>query len=155
MAPEIQVGAILISDRPKLFGVETERYSGRWSVVRALDGFAFDRKIRDAGWNFFFIASEVRVSFFGAPGAKKVQHALDRILAKVHEQHFNSLQLTGIVAKRFLGLPYTVVAAHSRHFQRSCYLDGVDARRLSERDTTHAETDLRASAGRLEPLGQI
>ena len=155
MAPEIQVGAILISDRPKLFGVETEPYSGRWSVVRALDGFAFDRKIRDAGWNFFFIASEVRVIFFGAPGAKKVQHALDRILAKVHEQHFNSLQLTGIVAKRFLGLPYTVVAAHSRHFQRSCYLDGVDARRSSERDTTYAETDMRASAGRLEGLGQI
>jgi len=44
-------------------------------VVKALDGFALDRKIRAAGWNFFFIASEVKVMFLGSLGAKKIQHA--------------------------------------------------------------------------------
>jgi len=90
-----------------------------------LDGFALDRKIRASGWNFFFMAAEVRAMFFGALGAKKIQNALKRILGKVKQQHFNSLEVTGIVAKRFLGVPYTVVSAHSRHVQQSCYLDSA------------------------------
>jgi hypothetical protein len=103
-------------------------------VIKAPDGFAPDRKIRAAGWNFFFIPSEVKVMFFGAIGAKKIQHALNRILGKVSGRHFNGLEVTGIVAKRFLGLPYAIVSAHSRHVQRSCYLDGTEVRRSSQRD---------------------
>jgi hypothetical protein len=131
MPQEVHVGSILTSEWPPLFGLESEPYSGRWSVVRALDGFALDRKIRAAGWNFFFIAAEVKVMFLGALGAKKIQHALHRILGKVSRQNFNGLEVTGIVAKRFPGLPYAVVSAHSRHVQRSCYLDGAEVRRLS------------------------
>ena|SRR5271166_4718915 len=132
MAQEVQVGTILMSEWPPLFGLESEPYSGHWSLVKALNGFALDRKIRAAGWNFFFIASEVKVTFLGALGAQKIQHAVNRILGKVVGQHFNGLEVTGIVAKRFLGLPYTVVSAHSRHLQQDCYLDSVETRRSSE-----------------------
>jgi hypothetical protein len=45
---------------------------GNWSVVRALDGFALDRKIHAAGWNFFFMAAEVRVMFFGSLKVAKI-----------------------------------------------------------------------------------
>jgi hypothetical protein len=124
MPQEVRVGTILMSECPQLLGLESEPYSGDWRVVKTLDGSALDRKIRAAGWNFFFIASEVKVMFFGALGAKKIQHALNRILGKVSQQHFNGLEVTGIVAKRFLGLPYAIVSAHSRHVQQSCYLDG-------------------------------
>ena len=48
-----------------------------------LNGFALDRKIHAVGWNFFFMAGEVKVMFFGALGAKKIQNALKRILVKV------------------------------------------------------------------------
>jgi len=133
---DVQVGTILMSQWPPLFGLESEAYSGHWSVVKALDGFALDRKIRAAGWNFFFIASEMKVMFLGSLGAKKIQHALNRILGKVSRQHFNGLEVTGIVAKRFLGLPYAIVSAHSRHVQRSCYLDGAEARHSAEQDAT-------------------
>jgi hypothetical protein len=138
MPQEVQVGTILISQWPPLFGVESESYLGPWSVVKALDGFALDRKIRAAGWNFFFIASEVKVMFLGSLGAKKLQHALDRILGKVSRQHFNGLEVTGIVPKRFLGLPYTIVSAHSRHVQQSCYLDPAEIRQSSKRDAKWA-----------------
>jgi len=63
---------------------------------------------------------------FGALGAKKIQNALKRILGKVKQQHFNSLEVTGIVAKRFLGVPYAVVSAHSRHLQQRCYLESAE-----------------------------
>jgi hypothetical protein len=132
MTPTPTVGTILIEQRPRItqfLGLESVPCSGHWSVVKALDGFALDRKIHAAGWNFFFIAAEIKVMFFGAIGAKKIQSALERILAKVKHQNFNGLEVTAIVAESFLGLPYATVTAHSRHIQQSCYLEGVEQRR--------------------------
>jgi len=103
MSQEVQVGTILMSEWPPLFGLASEPYSGRWSVLKAIDGFALDRKIRAAGWNFFLLASEVKVMFRGLPGAKKMQPAVNRILAKVGKEHFNGVEITRIVTKRFLG----------------------------------------------------
>ena len=48
----VQVGTILIEDRPimtRILDLESESYSGNWSVVNAIDGFALDRKIHAAG----------------------------------------------------------------------------------------------------------
>jgi hypothetical protein len=134
MTPTVKVGTILIDERPlitQLLGLESEPYSGNWSAVKTLDGFALDRMIHAAGWNFFFMAAEVKVLFFGALGTKKMQNALKRILAKVRHQNFNGLEVTGIVAKRFLGVPYATVSVHSRHIQQSCCLDSAEARRTS------------------------
>jgi hypothetical protein len=140
MTATVQVGTILIEERPVMaqaLGLQSEPYSARWGVVKALDGLALDRKIHAAGWNFFFMAAEVKVMFFGAIGAN-IQNALKRMLEKVKPLNFNCLEVTGIDAKRFLGMPYTVVSAHSRHIQPSCYLDGADARRTSQREAEQA-----------------
>jgi hypothetical protein len=137
MPPAVQVGTILIEEQPliaQVLGLESEPYSGNWGVVKAFDSSALERKIHAAGWNFFFMAAEVKVMFFGALGAKKIQNALERILVKVRHQNFNSLEVTGIVAKRFLGVPYVTVSAHPRHIQRSCYLDSAQERRTFQRD---------------------
>jgi hypothetical protein len=141
MTPILKVGTILVEEGTlitQLLGLESEPCSGNWSVVKTLDGFALDRKIRTAGWNFFFMATEVKVMFFGALGTKRIYNALKRILAKVRPQNFNGLEVTGIVAKRFLGVPYATVSAHSRHIQQSCCLDSAEARRTSRRDAEWA-----------------
>ncbi len=132
----------MIEERPritKFLELESESCSGKWSVVRGLDGFALDRKIHAAGWNFFFMAAEVKVMFFGAPGTAKIKNALHRILAKVRLHNFNCLEVTGIVANRFLGVPYTTVSAHSRHIQQGWRLDGAEERRSSQHDAASAE----------------
>jgi hypothetical protein len=137
MPPTIQVGTVLIDDSPlisRLLGLECEACSGSWSVVKLLDGFALDRKIHAAGWNFFFMAGEIKVVFFGTLGARNIQNAVTRILAKVKRRSFNGLEVTGMVAKHFLGVPYGVVLAHSRHIQKGGRLDGAEARRLAQRD---------------------
>jgi hypothetical protein len=136
MPQEVQAGTILMSQWPEIFDRETfdlesEPYRGQWSVVKGLDGFALDRKIRAAGWHFFFIASQVKAMFPGAPRAEKIKNALTRILSKVSEQHYNSLEVTGIVSKHFLGVPYVAISAHPRHLQQTCYLYGAEARRSS------------------------
>ena len=134
MSSAVQVGAILLKDWPGMaqpFALESEPSSGKWSLMTGLEGISLDRKIHAAGWNFFFMAAEVKVSFFGAVGAAKIQNALRRILAKVKPQNFNGLEITGIVAKHFLGMPYVTVRAHSRHMQKSCYLDSCEVRQAS------------------------
>ena len=134
MTATVQVGTILIEDRAVMaqaLGLQSEPYSTNWGLIKALDGLALDRKIHAAGWNFFFMAEEVKVMFFGAMGVKSIQNALRRMLEKVKPLNFNCLEVTGIVGKRFLGMPYTVVSGHSRHIQKSCYLDGADGRQMS------------------------
>lgn len=145
MTPTIKVGSILIEkDSPHMaeaLALESDAYLGNWSVVKVLDSFAMDDKIRAAGWHFFFLAAEVKVMFFGAIGDHKIQNAVKRILEKVRPEKFNCLEVTGVVAKRFLGMPYVTMTAHSRHIQRGCQLDGFEERQAGRNtDGTSADS---------------
>jgi len=44
------------------------------------------------------------------------------VLAKQEGQKFNSLEITKVVSKRFLGIPFMSVTAHSRHIQQGVAL---------------------------------
>jgi hypothetical protein len=70
MTAMVEVGTILIEEQPprmaEVLALESEPYRGNWSVIRALESLALDKKIRAAGWNFFFLAEEVKMTFFGA-----------------------------------------------------------------------------------------
>jgi hypothetical protein len=141
MALTIQAGTILIKEwpgMPRIIGFETEPGLGDWTIVKAQDAFTLDREIKAAGWSFFFMAVEIKAMFFGSPGAANIQNALKRILSMVKRQHFNGLEVTAIVARHFLGVPYVTVSAHSRHMQQSCYLDSAAARRSFQRDSEWA-----------------
>ena len=122
----------------KLLGLESEPCFLGWSQLKALNSFALDRKIHAVGWNFFFMATEVKVMFLGSLGAAKIQNALQRILKKVKGQHFNGLEVTEIVSRHFLGVPYVTVSAHSRHMQQSCYLDTAAVRQTNQRNAEWA-----------------
>jgi len=135
MPSTVQVGTILMKEwpgMPQLLGFETEPGLGEWSVVKVPDASSLDRKIHAAGWNFFFMADEVKTMFFGSFSAARVQSAVRRILAKVKQQHFNALEVTAIVARHFLGVPYVTVSAHSRHLQHSSNLDSAEMRQTSQ-----------------------
>lgn len=141
MPQKVNVGTILVKEwlgMPQLPGLETEPCVGEWSLVKMIDAFALERQVHAAGWNFFFMATEVKTMFFGFLGEQKIQSALKRILAKVKLQQFNSLEVTEITARRFLGVPYVIVSAHSRHMQQSCNLDSSEARRTSQNDAAWA-----------------
>jgi hypothetical protein len=131
MTPNVQVGTILIEDRPlvtRILDLESESYSGNWNVVKAIDGFALDLKIHAAGWSFFFIAEEVKATVFGSLAAKNIQKALKRIFLKMRKQNFNCLEVTKMVENRFLGVPYITVSTHPRHIQQGCWLDSAQER---------------------------
>ena len=115
-------GTILIKDRtllPDALQLESEPCATGWRLVKNLDAHGLDRKVRDAGWNFFYQAGEVKTIVFGVEGQDGFRKAVSRILARLKKEKFNSLQFTGIVSKRFLGMPYVSVTVHSRHIQES------------------------------------
>jgi hypothetical protein len=135
MPATVQVGTILMKQwpgMPPILDFESEPSFGDWSQVKGATGLVLDRKIHAAGWNFFFMAAEIRVMFLGLLGVGKMQSALNRILAKVKQQHFNSLEVTAIVTRRFLGVPYVTVSAHSRHLQQSCDLSSPGLRQTCD-----------------------
>jgi hypothetical protein len=132
LTPNIQVGTVLLQARlsmMRLLGLESEIYSGGWNVLQELDGFGLDRKLRSTGWNSFFLADEVRATVIGAARPGSILTALKRIFKKVRGQDLNGLEVTGILTRRFLGVQYVTVSAHSRHVQQGWQLDQAKERR--------------------------
>lgn len=134
MPTDVQVGTILMKQGPltsEFVGLDSEVYSGDWSLMKLINRSGFDKAMHASGCTFFFLAAEVKATFFGGIGLNRVRNAVKRILRKVELQHFNGLEVTGIATKHFLGIPYTVVTAHSRHAQQGCYLEGIHQRPTS------------------------
>ena len=116
-------GTILIRDNTALpagMAIERDIFLPGWKAVKDLDGYQLGRKIEGAKWNFFYLAGEIRVTVLGSR-SKTLRRAVKRVLAK-QEKQFNSLEITSVVSKRFLGLPFMTVLARTRHIQQSARL---------------------------------
>ena len=131
MSGTIKAGTIMMKAGtiiPQSLRVETELYSQGWEIINNSDADAVDRDIRRADWNFFFLAASIQATALGYWGEKTVRRAMERVLAKAEPSKFNCLEITGISAKQFLGLPYVHVSAHSRHIQKSPFLQELAER---------------------------
>jgi hypothetical protein len=119
---------------PESLRVEATPYWHSWRLINSTDGNLLDRDLRTAGWNFFFLADTVQAMAWGRRGEKAVR----RVLAKVKWLKFNCLEITEITQRRFLGLPYVQVSAHSRHIQKSSTLQSLVDRNQAETAATWA-----------------
>lgn len=111
---------------------ESEALLPGWRAVQGLDGNGVAHKIAGAKWNFFFLAGAIRTTVLGGKGPGTLRRAVKRVLAKRPGQSFNSLQITKFVSRRFLGIPYVSVSAHSRHIQEGRYLVPVEDFRIRD-----------------------
>jgi len=141
MTREIEVGTILLEDRPAItqsLELESEPFSEGWGVLKTVGAPALELKVGAAGWRCFFLAGEVKATVFGSLGIENSQRAVRRILSKVREANFNCLEVTRISAGRFLGIPYSTIAGHSRHIQQAWILQGAKERRNAQTDADWA-----------------
>ena len=123
----IQAGTVLFKDVTLFPGgseFETEQFSPGWRSVKGLDGSPIGRKKLEAGWTFFYLAGESRASAFGVEGQKTARRAIRKILAGLKSEKCNSVEVTSVVCKAFLGMPYTTVSFHLRNLQRGSFLSG-------------------------------
>src|SRR5258707_9162256 len=103
---------------PTTLAIESEAFLPGWRVVKNLDRQALTREVEGAHWNFFYLAGEMRATVFGREGLGALRRAVKGVLAKQEGQKFNSLEITKVVSKRFLGIPFISVTAHFRHIQQ-------------------------------------
>lgn len=125
MAEKIKSGTILIMENavlPKTLQLDSEPFVPGWKLVKDFDGYGLDREIREEGWTFFCLAGEIKTIALGISGPKMLRRAIERILANPRSETFNSLEITRVVLKHFLGVRYVSVSAHSRHIQESLFL---------------------------------
>ena len=132
MSSTLRVGALFMQAGtliPRSLGVETEECSPGWKWITNLDGDNFDRKVRNAGWSFFFLAARMQVMVWGYCTDKIVRKAVRRVLARARPTEFNCLEVTELSAQRFCGIPYVRLSVHSRHIQEGAVLAGIAERR--------------------------
>jgi hypothetical protein len=80
------------------------------------------KKIEEAKWYFFYLVGEIRAIALGREELGTLRRVVKQILAKREGQKFNSLEVTEISSKRFLGIPFMSVTAHFRHIQQGICL---------------------------------
>lgn len=132
MKDEIGTGTLLLKDDALLPGslqLESEPNSKGWKFLKNLDGYGLDRKVREAGWNFFFMADEIEAGAFGFNVEDATHQATKRLLAHLGSEKFNCLQVAQVAVKRFLGISHVIVSGHPRHIQEANILFRADASR--------------------------
>jgi len=121
MSPEIKIGSILVRENtvfPAGVSVDSDAFLPGWKLVRNLNGYGLARMVVKANWNFFYLAGEIKAIALGRGGAATFRRALKRIVARREGQNYNSLEITRVLPKRFLGIPFLSVAVNSRHIQK-------------------------------------
>lgn len=130
MSNQIQTGTMLVQQLAILqaLGIESEPYARNWRSLGVLESSGLDRTVRAAGWKLFFMADELRAIVPAWGGQKTLGRGVKRLLARARLQHFNCLEVTQIGRKRFLGIPYLSMAAHSRHIQQGSQIQSAEQR---------------------------
>ena len=122
MVNRIEMGNILIAEGtslPESLELESEPYAHGWRLVKNLDRSGVDQAIGKAGWNFFYVAGVIETTALGSDDRNTTRKAIKQVIAKINLKKFNCLEITRVAMKRFLGVPYVSVSAHSRHIQES------------------------------------
>lgn len=128
MRDSITAGALLVQDGinvPRFLLLPTEPNSNGWTAVNGARR-AFEKTIHERGWTLFFMAGEIKATVFGFDRQNALRAALKRLIAVVKSQHCNSIEITGVVDKSFLRMPYLSVSAHARHLQKGRLFSGGD-----------------------------
>ena len=122
MTDAIKTGTILIeggASMPDSVRLEGGAYSSGWRSVSNLNLNQLDTAINKAGWTFFFMAGEIKITAFGFDNDSALRRAVKRVITNVESHKCNCVEITGVSQKSFLGMPYVNVSAHSRHIQES------------------------------------
>lgn len=117
----IQSGTLLIKRGtvvPESITFESRPCLKGWIIVQGLSASGLDRKLNEVGWNLIYLGTEISASAWGQDEAKAALKAVRRLLKRKDANHFNSLHITEIYVRRWLGVPRVRVVAHWRQMQK-------------------------------------
>jgi hypothetical protein len=131
MLSPLKIGTVLVQTDtfiPNAVWVQKETFTPGWQAITNLNGDDLDRQIREDGWNFIFMGGALRGTSWGSWSGTAIRCAAIRVLKKTRATKLNAFEITGIHARRFLGVPHVVVTGHSRHVQKSTVLQNIAER---------------------------
>jgi hypothetical protein len=105
-----------------------------------------DSRLSKHGWNLFFIATTLRTTCLGASVAS-LHKGLNRLLNQTSDLALNSLRVTQMASKKFMGINYQVLIAHPCHLQQGCFLETLGQRKEDKTERAHQSPPAQALAG--------
>ena len=121
MPDKAKDGIIFIRDGtmlPPMVSVTTDAFVSNWRIVTSHDRSALARLIEGCEWYFFYLAGDIQATVLGGNTRRVLRKAVKAILTKRTDDKSNSLEITAIVSRRFLGISFTTFTAHSRQIQQ-------------------------------------
>jgi hypothetical protein len=111
----VRDGAVLPPDLP----TESETFVPGWRVVKNFDNYVLRRKIRETNWSFLQLRGGKETRVMGRTRQEILRRGVARILTELKGRRFNSLEITVLVSKCFLGVTFLSISGNLRHFQHT------------------------------------
>jgi hypothetical protein len=129
---DVKQGSVFIrrgTFTPESLEVESEEVGEGWDRVRNSEAGGLGLALRGAGWHMVYIADRIHGFAFGPIGQNTIRTAVGSLLRKLRPQMFNCVEVIGITAHHFAGVPYVHVIGCARHIQESGEIASFVARR--------------------------
>lgn len=90
-----------------------------WRMVKNFDHYALRQKMRKTNWSFLLLRGGKESRVMGRARQEILRRGVAQILADLQGRKFNSLEITVLGSKSFLGVVSLNIAANLRHFQHN------------------------------------
>lgn len=109
---------------PDSVGLIQEPFCERWAIARDIEAYSLDRRVRSAGWHFFWLQASTSRIAVGRTEETATRRALAGALKRL-DGHFNAAELGAPRSARFPGFRIAKVTLYTRHIQQEASLEQV------------------------------
>lgn len=109
----VREGAVL----PPGLVIQPDTFLPGWQVVKNADNYALLQSMRETNWSFLRLRGGKEIRLMGYSRREILRKGVAQMLTELRSRRFNSMEVTVLVAKRFLGVTFLNISVNLRHFQ--------------------------------------
>src|SRR5690349_9212841 len=120
MKQEINSGTVFVENGtriPTFLAGESRPYLSGWVSMAGVAWRQFRKDLNAAGWTYFNIGMELKVTVFGFDRQRMLSRAVQRLSELATSRACNCLELNRMTTIRWVQLPSLTVYAHARRLQ--------------------------------------
>jgi hypothetical protein len=122
MKHEIKTGTVFVENgtrMPTFFNAESGPYLNGWASMEGSAWRQFRKSLNAAGWTYFNIGLELKITVFGFDRQKMVSKAVQKLSKLATSRACNCVELSQMTTTRWIRMPSLTVYAHARKLQES------------------------------------
>jgi hypothetical protein len=117
----VNEGSLLVADGLVLTKKSRPFVQG-WTLLEDKRAREIEVDLREGGWHFFYLVSDVQAAGIARSPEGAVRKALEKVCAKGRENGVNAVEIASVRRTDILGFHRAKVVAKLRHIQESPYL---------------------------------